>query len=263
MHNKIDVLILNRNLKSVTDNLVHSVINYENIGLCGVIDSGSRTEEVSSHTVVQANSLDATEHGLRLNRGYNLGIEWWLSSNSTSDWLLLLPNDSEILRFDLASTLQINEQVPNLAAIVPVSSTSHYGKNFGIDRFKIAWHFDEGPIILSRYFLKSLASKGTEIFDSSNFRSYLSFIELSTKIYASNKCMAATDHISFEENKMHTIKKFELIGTEPYSENIDLMLKEGKIWLQQKYGFDNRKSLELISRLLFEEFLSVNESRIK
>ena len=263
MHNKIDVLILNRNLKSITDNLVQSVLKFENIGLCGVIDSGSRIDEVSSHTVVQSNSKDATEHGLRPSRGFNLGIDWWLNSNSTSDWLMLLPNDSEISKFDLERTLQINKRVPNLAAIVPVSSTSHYAKNLGSDRFEIAWHFDEGPIILSRYFLESLVSKGTEIFDPSNFRGYLSFIELSTKIYASNKCMVATDLISFKENKAHTIKKFELIGTEPYSENIELMLKEGKVWLQKKYGFDNRKSLELISRLLFEEFLSVNESRMK
>jgi hypothetical protein len=263
MQNKMDVLILNRNLKSITDNLVESLLKFENIGLCGVIDSGSRTDEISSHTVVRANSTDATEHGLRPSRGFNLGIDWWLSSSSTAEWLMLLPNDSEVLNFDLESTLQINERVPNLAAIVPVSSTSHYARNFGINRFQIAWHFDEGPIILSRYFLKLLTSKGTEIFDPNNFRGYLSFIELSTKIYASNKCMIATDLISFKENKAHTIRKFELIGTEPYSKNIELMLQEGKIWLQKKYGFDNRKSLELISRLLFEEFLTVNESRMK
>jgi hypothetical protein len=263
MQNKIDVLILNRNLKSITDNLVESVLSFENIGLCGVIDSGSRTDEVSTHTVVRANSIDATEHGLRPSRGFNLGIDWWLTSSSTADWLMLLPNDSEVFNFDLEKALQINERVPNLAAIVPVSSTSHYAKNFGSDRFEIAWHFDEGPIILSRNFLKSLVNKGTEIFDPRNFRGYLSFIELSTKIYASNKCMIATDLISFKENKAHTIRKFELIGTEPYSKNIELMLEEGKIWLQRKYGFDNRKSLELISRLLFEEFLTVNESRFK
>jgi hypothetical protein len=263
MHNKLDVLILNRNLVSVTDKLVDSVMKYENVALCGVIDSGSREGEISTHTVVKANSIDATEHGLRPNRGFNLGIDWWLNSDSTSDWLMLLPNDSEILNFDVESALQINKRIPNLAAIVPVSPNNHYSKNFGKNRFEIAWHFDEGPIILSRYFLKSLVSKGTEIFDPNNFRGYLSFIELSTKIYASNRCMVATDLVSFKENKNHTIQKFELIGTEAYSENIELMLNEGKVWLQKKYGFEDRKSLELISRLLFEEFLKVNEAKIK
>jgi hypothetical protein len=175
---------------------------------------------------------------------------------------MLLPNDSEVVKFDVDAVLALSSKITNLAAIVPLSPSSHYINNFDEHRYEIAWHFDEGPIIFSRHFLNSISDKGTELFDNDNFRGYLSFIELATKIYASNKCMAATDLISFKENKSHTIKKYELIGTEPYDSNIELMLSEGKDWLLKKYGFEDRKSLELISRLLYEEFRSVNEGRL-
>ena len=58
MESKIDILILNRNMKTVTDQLVSNLKKLKNVGFCGVIDSGSKESEVSEFTFIRDNSND-------------------------------------------------------------------------------------------------------------------------------------------------------------------------------------------------------------
>ena len=46
--------------------------------------------------------------------------------------------------------------------------------------------------------------------------------------------------------------------TESYTLNKQLLIKEGEIWLLQKYGLLDRWSFETILRLIFDEFLLRN-----
>lgn len=98
---KNDVLVLNRNLRAVTDSLVNQMAKQKNVDGCFVVDSGSRQEEISDHTVVGDSSHSAFVYGLRLNRGFNLGISRWLENRDSADYLLLLPNDSELVTWDI------------------------------------------------------------------------------------------------------------------------------------------------------------------
>lgn len=255
----LDALILNRNLKKVTDALVKTLeSNVRNIDFVAVIDSGSRSEEVSERTVTRADSTEAAIYGLRLNRGFNLGINWWLAERKESDWILLLPNDAELHHIDDLGLSQVMEQYPHAAAIYPISPDSGYEISLGDRRSGLIWNLQEGPVILSRHFCELLTKNASTVFDPQNFRGYLSFLELSLRAYANNFPIIGTANIAFRENETHLLSKAHLIGTEDLSQNLQLFVEEGERWLSIKYGLSDRWSFENLVRLAFEEFLKVN-----
>lgn len=256
----IDALILNRNLKNVTDILVSKLKSSDYISFCGVIDAGSRVDQISEFTVVSEQSTFTRDHGLRPNRGFEIGIDWWLQQDNTADWLLLLPNDSEIANFEIDKLLNIVSGLTQVVAIIPISPDNPYKEMLSRNRFSLGWNSHEGPILLKKSYLINRKEKFGYVFDSNNFRGYLSFIELALQIYANNYSMGFTDLVSFSENKEYLLEKFELIGTEPLNKNQELLINEGENWLGQKYGLEDRWTFELIVKLLFDEFFSVNPS---
>jgi len=259
----IDVLILNRNLKEVTENLTSDLSLKVGVRSVGVIDAGSKSNQISSHTVVRDCSHEATSFGLRINRGFNLGINWWFHQREKADFLLLLPNDSEVESFKTVSLFNsIIELEKNLTvgAILPLPHDSPYRHILPQSRIGLGWNFNEGPIILSRNFLEFMLQTGSEVFDSANFRGYLSFVELAMKIYANDFAFLATDHISFRENKSHLLNHFDLIITEKAKENARLFVTEGSAWLGKKYGIYEGISFENIVRLMFESYLNRREN---
>jgi hypothetical protein len=254
----LDVLILNRNLKSVTDRLFDNFIDNRHINIIGVIDSGSRDEEVSANTVVRDASIEALLHGLRINRGFNLGINWWRNQPTESSFLLLLPNDTELIEFDIDGLIRGLEGFRNIAAILPLSQNSPYTEILPESRLGLVWSINEGPILLSRKYVDFQSKCSSLVFDDNNFRGYLTFTELAIKSYANNFGILATDFISFRENESYLQTKHQLIGTEPLEDNARLLLDEGRVWLARKYGLSDGRSFELIARLLFEEYLRVH-----
>jgi hypothetical protein len=260
MSETIDVLILNRNLRSITDGLVRSIVFHNRNAIVGVIDAGSRKEEKSDFTVVSEDSKFVAEHGLRINRGYNLGIKWWLNQTTSSDWLLLLPNDSEVVAWDANQLLKQLENLPNAVVVIPIAPTNPYITLLGPLRLGLGWNFHEGPILLKRSYLESRTKDQGFVFDEDNFRSYLSFIELSMQVYGDNRSVLATDLISFIENESHLLSNSALIQTESYSENLKLLVIEGEAWLRKKYGWQDRWPLEMATRALFERYLVMNPS---
>lgn len=258
MQTEIDVLILNRNMKTITEKLVKNLKTQPSIRLCAVIDSGSREPEVSTYTVVQDSSDFAITHGLRPNRGFDLGIKWWLQQENKSDWLLLLPNDSELVNFNSVKLLEELQKFPLVVGVILISPGNPYGELLSSSRIGIIWNSHEGPLMLRRKFLEDRFENQGYLLDPKNYRGYLSFLELALQIYANNKALAATDLISFRENQTHIFNSYQLIGTEPHSKNLELLVSEGESWLASKYGVEDRWSFELMVRLVFEEFMRVN-----
>ncbi|CAB4335794.1 unannotated protein [freshwater metagenome] len=258
MPTEIDVLILNRNLKSVTEKLVEALETLPRVSLCGVIDSGSRDAEISSHTVVRDSSDFAILHGLRPNKGYDLGIKWWLQAEKKSEWLLLLPNDSELVNFESAELLDELEKFPLVVGVVPLSQGNPYTELLDPSRIGLVWNTHEGPLLLRRSFLEERFSRQGYLLDPMNYRGYLSFLELALQVYANNRALVVTDLISFRENQTHVFNSYQLIGTEAHSENLRLLVSEGETWLASKYGVEDRWTFEMIVRLVFEEFIKVN-----
>jgi hypothetical protein len=254
----IDALVINRNLKSVTDSLVGELESSQFFQTVGVVDGASREEEISNHTVVRSDALAVQAFGLRINRGYNLAISWWINQSNHADYLLLLPNDTVIVEMNISELIASLDRKFPVAAIVPLPADSPYKQILPKGRLGIGWHFNEGPIILSKKFILHQKKCGREVFDSDNFRGYLSFIDLALRIYANNFCMIGTDLISFNENESHLQNHHDLIVTEEVSRNASLLLKEGRAWLARKHGLIDGISLENLVRLSFEEFIRLN-----
>jgi GT2 family glycosyltransferase len=255
---RIDVLILNRNLRQVTDKLAESLESMLPIGQVHVIDSGSKEEEVSARTLVRDATPTTIAQGLRPNRGFNLGIDSWSRLENKAEWILLLPNDAEVLTGDFDALLSRIEKHSDIVAAVPISPDNPYINLLDNNGLGIGWNFHEGPILLRSSFVMSRIEAGGLIFDPANFRGYCAFLELAFQIYSQDKALVATNLVSFAENTGHLLSKYELIGTEPMKENQRLLIAEGEQWLQLKYGYTDRRNLEMACRLLFEEFLSVH-----
>jgi hypothetical protein len=116
----VDVIILNRNLKAVTDQLATHLAKLDGIGGVYVVDSGSTDTEVSSHTIARDDSEFARVNGLRINRGFNLGLLDWLKLQKHGEWVLLLPNDAELVSAKFNDLLELAEGTCEIAAIIPI-----------------------------------------------------------------------------------------------------------------------------------------------
>ena len=255
---KIDALVINRNLRVVTDRLVSGLLESKDFGKVGVVDAGSRVEEISTHTVVRDSSLEVETFGLRINRGYNLAISWWMKQEDKADYVLLLPNDTEIQEQRLDALAESLSVFKPIGAIIPLPMESPYRAILPPARIGLGWHFNEGPIILKSDFLEIFLRSGRPFFDPDNFRGYLAFVELALQAYSNNFGILATDLISFTENESHLINHSELIKTENVARNATLLLAEGRIWLGRKYGFLDGITLENLTRLAFEEFMRLH-----
>ncbi len=258
MESKVDVLILNRNMQKVTDNLVEQIKDYPEVERCLVVDAGSRESEVSSYTFIRDSSEKTIQVGLRPNKGFQLGLQEWIKLDNPKDWVLLLPNDSEIVQWNIKKLLDELAFSKEIVAVVPIAPANPYKSMLPESRIAFGWNFHEGPLLLRREFVEHRLNNQGYILDPDNFRGYLSFIELALQIFAANKGLVATDLISFNENQSHLLQNHHLIGTEPIAQNIELLITEGEKWLARKYGLEDRWSFEMLARLAFEEFLLVN-----
>ena len=92
------------------------------------------------------------------------------------------------------------------------------------------------------------------LFDGNNFRGYQSGLELTVKGYANDWATAITTKASILENESHLKTKADLIKTEPYNENLQKLVIEGKKWLRNKYGFNSRWTMQLYSQFFYEKF---------
>lgn len=254
----VDGIILNRNLREVTDRLAESLEVLEGIDSVYVVDAGSTDSEISKRTFIRDSSSEARRNGLRLNRGFNLGLSAWMETSPTSEWVFMLPNDSIVTSADFVGLEETLGQLEEIVAVVPVSGSNSYEPLIGSDRLALAWNFHEGPILLRRDYVAGRINSGHSVFDDDNFRGFASFLELSFQIYLSNFAAAVTNFVTLQEDNKYLLTLHELIGTEPFSQNLQLLFGEGRDWLQAKYGTSDRRALELASRLLFEEFRRVN-----
>jgi hypothetical protein len=258
MNNQISTVILNRNLGEVCDSLVLKLQSF-GIDEQYVVDSSTSAELRSKFVNVDVDERHIA-HGLRINRGFNLGIAEALKRGN-STWILCLPIDSEILTFELDSLLSQVEKSTQVAAIVPLESTSPYLPFFGHEVIKLAWNVSEGPILINSDFARRFIKENTvELFDNENYRGYLAFCELALKAYANNYGILLTSLIAIKERDDYLLRYSELMKTESLDLSKKLYLTEGKEWLSQKYGLSDRWSFENLVRLTYEEFLKRNPS---
>jgi len=256
MYNKYCAVILNRNLGSECDNLRQELLNL-GFDSVVVVDSSTSSNLASKYVNVRATDMNTLNEGYRINRGFNEGLTFALS-NYEPDWIMCLPVDSKIEKISLISFEQEADNYQKIVAYGFISSKSPYypllAENTGL-----VWNLEEGPIMLHRDFIEEFwIDNKIQIFDNDNFRGYLSFKELALRIYGKNRAIGVSKYLLVEEREEFLMNFSELMKTEAFAENKELLIVEGKQWLKRKYGFTNRWELENIVRLLHNEFILRN-----
>ena len=256
LNNKYLAIILNRNLGEVCDELRKELLTK---GILDVIVVDSSTDQSLESKFVTIGAIDqnALEHGYRINRGFNLGLSYALE-NYEFDWIFCIPVDTEIIELDLTSFDIDSQQYPKIMAYSLLEKNDPYlpliKKQIGL-----VWNILEGPILLKYdLVLKYKTSNGVSLFDDENFRSFLSYKEIALRIYSSNFAVGVYNKFLVAEKEELLLTYSELMRTESFSLNKQLLISEGEKWLFKKYGIFDRWAFETIVRLLYEEFFKVN-----
>jgi len=251
-------IILNRNLGSVCDALRNDLLS-KGIQNVVIIDSSTDQFLQSKFVTIGAVDQNAIKHGYRINRGFNLGLNYALE-NYEFDWVFCLPVDTKIIDLDLNTFEMESVNYPKIMAYTLPERDNPYlpliKGNIGL-----VWNVLEGPILLKYELVSKFKFEDTvHLFDNNNFRAYMSYKELALRIYSSNLALGIYGKFLVEEREELLLTFSELMKTESYSVNKKMLISEGEKWLFKKYGIFDRWSFETIVRLLFKEFLRVNPS---
>jgi len=262
----IDVVILNRNLGHVCDQLYSSVEDRfgKNVKLV-VVDCSTSEDLASSKTTVRADWPEAIQQGLRFGRGMNVGMRALFEGESDHQWVLLLPVDAEIVSCDLDALMNSLHSTPNLVAVKPLPFDSAYEELAGDLSISLGWNFEEGPWLLKKDFVRTQMaySDRKEFFDDSNFRGYMTSLDIAFRSYSNGFCVGLTKNLVLRENETYLMEKSELMKTEPMDENNRLFLEEGVSWLKSKYRIEDPWDFAQLVRLSFHQFMLENPEHQK
>jgi len=256
LKNKYLAIILNRNLGEVCDALREELLS-KGISDVIIVDSSTDKSLQSRFVTIGAIDQNALEHGYRINRGFNLGLNYALD-NYKFDWIFCIPVDTEIIELDLSAFDLDSKKFPKIMAYTLPEENNPYLPLIK-NQMALIWNILEGPILLkseliSMYKIGNVVS----LFDDENFRSYMSYKELALRIYSSNFAVGVYNKFLVKEREELLLTYSELMRTESFSLNKQLLISEGGEWLLKKYGIFDKWAFETIIRLLYEEFLRVN-----
>lgn len=257
----LDIIILNRNLGEVCDALVIDLqARMRTDDQIIVVEAGSDPSCRSSYASVIADDDETREIGLRFGRGMNLGLRHRDQSHLSNPWVLMLPVDAEIAEWKMEELLALVDDQPNLAAIKPTEPESAYRELLGAERLKAAWHLEEGPWLIRDSFIEKQRRRSPlgDFFDRSNFRGYLTSLELAFRAYVNGTWVAVTDLVMFHENESLLVDRADLIRTEPADVNQRLLLEEGTAWLRAKYSIDDPWTFAQVVNLVHDRFMLEN-----
>ena len=254
--NKYLAIILNRNLGQECDALRKKLLNY-GISDVIVVDSSTNSTLKSKFVTIGAVDDSVVESGYRINRGFNLGLNYALDHYSF-DWIFCFPVDTDIINLDLNNFEIESKKFPKIVAYSLPEKNNPYLpmiKNY----IGLVWNILEGPILLKYELVNKYKTENDVVlFDNKNFRGFLSYKELALRVYSLNLAMGIYKEFIISEREELLLTYSELMKTETFSTNKQLLIKEGKEWLFQKYGIFDRWSFENIIRLLHDEFLTCN-----
>ena len=257
----IDVVVLNRNLGSVCDALCAEIdARFGSESKLVVVDCSTSPDLSSSRKTLVEESELAIQIGLRFNRGMNKGITHLLEEGTVNPWILLLPVDTEFVHLDLDTLLTELSAAPEVVAVKPLAERSVYSELLGQLSFGLGWNFEEGPWLLRSDFVRQQMAMSLDdtFFDSSNFRGFLTGLEIGFRAYSNGKAVGISRNLVLRENETYLIEKSDLMRTEGVDEHMALYASEGEAWLKSKYGIEDPWDFAQIVRLLFEQFMVEN-----
>jgi len=264
---KFAVLILNRNTKKVVDNLIASFLNNgfgsEDIF---VVDAGSRESEIPSRLMIRADDAYTLKHGLRFNRGFNLGLKTLLDNGLffNYDGFVLAPNDVILGRDFAPSRLEtIFARHHRLGLLSPCHHDWGERHFIAKNSLKYFWFIQTHAYVVRRSMIESTWNPEASAFDDfwldgTNFRGFLGETEIIAKGYANDWASAITTEIFVGENELILSAFYEYIDTEKPEFNDDLYVNEGLAWVRRKYGFSSRWRMNDYAKSMYENFFRYN-----
>lgn len=265
---KVATIILNRNLPDVTDRLCEHLETYDaDLTDIFVVEAGSDEHMLSRHTTWHANWPKACAEGLRYGRGMNYGLSRiWAEGRFTEyDAYFLLTNDTELQARPTVTPLVAElQRHPRVGILSPCSREWGEFQLLQEKPTRYFWFIHNNAYLLRRAFIEDICTPGGTaphmnfLFDGTNFRGYGQESELIAKAYANNWAAAITSCVTAEENTSHLLHKADLIRTEYFEENRRLYIEEGLRWMREKYGFNNRWSMQQYVKNFYELFFAFN-----
>lgn len=264
---RVATIILNRNLPDVTDKLYDSLIEKNNaISDIYIVEAGSDSDNLSKSTTWHNDSPDVMKNGLRYNRGMNYGLCKLMEENKFKNYdaFFFLTNDIEFEEASIIEKLmQIMDEHPRLGILSPCSK--RWGERLLLEdeKTKYFWFIHPNAFLMRREFIEDICNVSEKnymnfLFDGSNFRGYLSEVEIIAKAYANNWAAGITTEVWSSENESYLLNKSDLIKTEKYEDNLKLYVEEGKKWLRNKYGFNSHWSMQQYSKDFYDSFFKFN-----
>jgi len=121
------------------------------------------------------------------------------------------------------------------------------------------WYVHNNAYMIRREMIEDLMIKNPKspeqfLFDGSNFRGFLTDLEIIMKGYLNSWASGITSICYATENESHLIDKSHLIKTESYDTNLKLYLEEGLNWIHKKYGFRDRWQMTLQCKGHYDNF---------
>ena len=261
---KTATIILNRNLPEETNALAEHLMKFDgDYTDIFVVEAGSGKDNLSKYCTWHVDSKEVMKDGLRYSRGMNYGLfQLWNDGIwEKYDSFFLITNDTKLpAGQETIKTLQtLLDSHPRVGLISPCSEEWGEKNLIGPDSIKYFWFIHNNAYFLRREFIDQLINIDNPtyfnfLFDSSNFRGYLSEGEVIAKAYANDWAAAITTQVYAEEDESHLIDKSYLIKTETYEENMQLYIEEGMKWIKKKYGFNSRWQMMQYVKLFYDKF---------
>lgn len=264
---KVAVLILNRNLPRVTDNLRNTILKYnKKIADIYIVDSGSDKKLLSKHSNFKADWVAAKKKGLRFGRGMNFGLgELWKKNKFKNyNYYLLLTNDTLVPKNSfIKKFVRIMDKNIKIGLLSPCSKNWGEKEYLVNQKLKYFWFIHNNAFFLRREFIEDLMNNKKPhymnfLFDGNNFRGYGMESELIAKGYLNDWASAITSEIFIEENENYLLNKSQLIKTEPYDQNLKLYIQEGIEWMHKKYGFKSKWAMQMYTKRFYDLFFDLN-----
>jgi hypothetical protein len=262
MRRRVAIIILSRNLPQAVDRLVATFRRYdvEHTDIY-VVEAGTDRDKLSEHHTTWANSDEVMREGLRLARGFNLGIYELVRTGrlQSYDYLFLVRATVHLDGPVVTRLLDQLEAHPRVGIISPCGETWREQELVGPDSLRYVWHINHYAWLLRREFVDLViehdgASPDTLLFDGSNFRSYGTDTELIVKGYINDYATALSTACMLSEDHELLKTSADLIRTDPYDVNARKVFEEGLQWMRRKYGFTTRLQFQEYAKLWYDRF---------
>jgi len=267
---KFCTIILNRNLPEVTNKL-YANIKKNNETDIYVLEAGSDKNNLSKHVTWHEKSSSVIKNGLRFPRGMNYALHklWKNNLFQKYDYFFLLTNDTEFKNYKFQKKFEtILKKHPRIGILSPCSENWGEIQLLKKEKIKYFWFIHNNAILIKKEFIEGVMIKNKKsylnfLYDGNNFRGYGTESELIAKAYINNWSAAITSEVIISENESYLLNQAKEIKTDSYDKNLKLYIQEGLKWMENKYGFKSKWSMQMYVKTFYDQFFNYNPDLLK